>query len=383
MENIQLITEIFLSLAIAYFFFYLYMLSHSEPQKKQVQQFPAVSVLVALRNEESNILNCCGALDELDYPQDKIEILMLNDNSSDNSGQLIADFIRDKKKFRLINITEDKNGLSGKINALAQAIQNISSEYVFITDADCQPDSGWIKTLLAYYDEKTALISGFTIMEKDNPGFLDKLQTFDMIYLQSMAFLASNSNRPVTMLGNNITFRRSVYKQVGGYEAIGFTVNEDHDLMKAILEKTEYNVRYIRDRNGPVKGLPMPGFISFIQQRLRWMVGGLNARLFAYVLVGLSFIIHSGMVILTATAQWNGVSATAIGLILGIDYLVLKQSMKSLDLKINPFQFLSFEVFYIFYTHILILLLPFSRTVNWKGRKYIKKETGLVKEGQK
>jgi len=380
MENIQVLTTLFFAISMVYFFFYLYMLNHKEPQKNDLRETPAVTVLVALRNEEKNIRACCQALNNLDYPKDKIEILMLNDQSEDNSRKIIADFIADKKHFQLIEITEDKNGLSGKINALAQAIQNTSNEYIFVTDADCQPHPGWIQTLLAYYDDKTALISGFTIMDRTKPAILDKLQKWDMIYLQSMAFMASNINHPVTMLGNNITFRRSVYNMVGGFETIGFTVNEDHDLMKAILKKTNFRVRYVRDKNGPVISLPMPGFVKFIKQRLRWMVGGLNARPFAYILVGLSFIIHSGMTILIATKQWNAISATTIGLILGIDYFLLKRSMKSLQLKINPFQFLLFELFYIVYSHVLVLLLPFSKRVKWKGRKYTKEETGLVKE---
>jgi cellulose synthase/poly-beta-1,6-N-acetylglucosamine synthase-like glycosyltransferase len=227
------------------------------------------------------------------------------------------------------------------------------------------------------------MISGFTIMDKKNPGIIDRLQKLDMLYLQSMALMASNIDRPITMLGNNMTFRRSVYNAVGGFEAIGFTVNEDHDLMKAILKKTDYKPRYICDKDGPVTSLPMAGFTRFIKQRLRWMVGGLNARPFAYLLVGLSFIVHSAMAILMFAGPWNTVSGTAVGLILGIDYFLLKRSMKNLQLAISPWQFLAYEVFYIIYSHILVLLLPFSRKVKWKGRKYIREENGLVKELQK
>ena len=370
MESIQLINTVFLAISLVYFFFYMYMLSHEAPPKSPLEHFSAVTILVALRNEQESILACCKALNALDYPHDKIEILMLNDNSDDNSRQIISDYIKDKNQFQLIDITGDKDGLRGKINVLAQGMDISSNEFIFVTDADCQPQPGWIKTLLEYYDERTGLISGFTILDSANPGILDKLQKIDMIYLQSMAVMASNIQRPVTVIGNNITFRRSVYESVGGFKKIGFTVTEDHALMKAILDQTDYNVHYIRDNNGLVLSRPTSGFKNFIEQRRRWMIGGLKARPFAFLLVGLSFLIHSAMVVFTLSGQWNMTTGTAIGLILGIDYFLLKRSLKDLQIKINTLQFLTFEIFYILYTHILIFLLFFSRKVKWKGRKY-------------
>jgi cellulose synthase/poly-beta-1,6-N-acetylglucosamine synthase-like glycosyltransferase len=167
MGNMETVHSIFLSLSLLYFFFYLYMLSHRSAVKKEPLSLPDVTVLVALRNEEKNILACCMALNKLDYPTGKLEILLLNDGSTDNSRRIISYYIKDKQQFQLIDITENRDGLSGKINALAQAIQQTDNEYIFVTDADCQPQPGWIKTLLSYYDTQTALISGFTLLHSE------------------------------------------------------------------------------------------------------------------------------------------------------------------------------------------------------------------------
>ena len=76
MENNQLIVSLFFALSTIYIFFYLYMLNHKKPQKNEQRELPDVTVLVALRNEEENILACCNALNNLDYPKKKIEIII-------------------------------------------------------------------------------------------------------------------------------------------------------------------------------------------------------------------------------------------------------------------------------------------------------------------
>lgn len=376
MENIQAIVSLFFAISLLYFFFNLYLLSHSEPPKHSLSELPNISILVAFRNEEQNLLACCRALDNLDYPNEKLEILLINDQSEDNSRQIVSEFISGKSQFKLVDIIEEKYNLAGKINALAQAIQQTSNEYIFVTDADCQPQPGWIKTLLQYYTESTGLISGFTILEKPQPSYLDRLQKRDMIFLQGLAHITSNAHRPVTVLGNNFTFRRSVYDRVGGFEKIGFSITEDHALMKKILDETDFRVLYIRDKDGPVISAPEVTFDQFLNQRIRWMIGGLKARPFAFFLVGLSFIVHSWMTIMVITNHLDIFTATAIGLILGLDYFMLKKSVRHFRFRLTPFQFLQFEMFYIIYTHILILILPFKRNIQWKGRKFSRRKKG-------
>ena len=57
---------------------------------------PSVSVILAARNEEKNILECLKSLCELDYPDGKLEIILVNDESTDNTEVIIKNFISDK-----------------------------------------------------------------------------------------------------------------------------------------------------------------------------------------------------------------------------------------------------------------------------------------------
>ena len=121
---------------------------------------------------------------------------------------ILDDLSRQYSNLKVSTIHMESSLRHSKKMALFIGIKAASNELLLLTDADCQPQPGRIKTLLSYYDDNIALISGFTIMDKARPGMLDKLQKLDMIYLQSMAHMASNISRPVTMLGNNITSPR-------------------------------------------------------------------------------------------------------------------------------------------------------------------------------
>ncbi len=370
MTEIHLISILALALSTAYIFFILYLLSHKDPKKHPLSTFPKISVLVAFRNEEKNIIACLESLNKLDYPADKLEIHMLNDQSSDKSAQIVKDYISGKNHFRLANIETELNNLHAKMNVLAQGIQKSSGEFIFITDADCRPSSGWLKTMLQYFDPSTGMISGFTILEEDRPKLFNRLQTIDWIFLQGLAFTASNSKKPITVIGNNLAFRRNVYEQIGGFESIGFSITEDHALMKAILDKTNQKVKYICDKEGIVYSLPVERFQEFVKQRLRWARGGLKGSFFAFFLVGISFVVHASIIVLFSLAQWNIISATAIGLIVGIDYFQLKTHLKKIGLENLKNSFLKFEVFYILYPILLFLLMPFTKKISWKGRKH-------------
>ncbi|MCB0281153.1 MAG: glycosyltransferase [Calditrichae bacterium] len=372
MDNLQWVTPISMALAMGYFFLVMYLLNHPKPKKKIINNWPAISLLVPFRNEEENLDACCQALRQLDYPG-KLQILLLNDGSSDASVTIVESYLKDTANFSLIHIEKEIEGLRGKMNVLAHGIKMAEGEYIFVTDADCQPHRNWLKTTMEYFDEKTALVSGFTVLKlrnNDKQKLFEKLQIIDWIFLQGLASSASNAGKPITVIGNNLAFKKSVYDQLGGFENVGFSVTEDHALMQAILDKTDFDVKYINDSAGPVYSYPVNRFNDFVQQRQRWIKGGLKGRPFAFFLVGFSYIAHLIIPLIFISGPYNMLTATAIGLIVGIDYFQLKRNLKTFNLENYKSEFIKYEVFYLLYSSFLFLMLPFPKKVKWKGRQY-------------
>ena len=199
------------------------------------QSYRRVSILIAARNEQETILACLRAVSQLHYPVDSIDVLIGNDQSTDQTAAVVTEFVRDKPTFRLVNITESVNGLSGKANVLAQLARQAKGEYLFFTDADTQVPPDWLTEILRAFTGNTGVVTGVTLPE--GVSFFDKLQTLDWLYNLTLTHLVSSVGIPITAMGNNMAVSRSAYKAVGGYESLPFSVTEDYVLFRAILAK--------------------------------------------------------------------------------------------------------------------------------------------------
>ena len=109
---------------------------------------PFVSILIAARNEEDNLADCLESVLAVDYPPDKFEILVGNDKSEDQTGEIIDAFSVRYPQIKGYTIYKHKIDGNGKANVLAQLATNARGEYLFITDADIRIPFPWIKTML-------------------------------------------------------------------------------------------------------------------------------------------------------------------------------------------------------------------------------------------
>jgi len=134
---------------------------------KDFSHKPSVTVMIVAHNEEKVILEkLCNVL-KLDYPQDKIEILVASDNSTDRTNDIVRQFIEKNKdrNIRLYEVRERK----GKTNAQNEAQKTITTEYIVMTDANSMMDKDSVKELMASFtSEDIVYVSGrLSIINQD------------------------------------------------------------------------------------------------------------------------------------------------------------------------------------------------------------------------
>ncbi|MDW8297015.1 MAG: glycosyltransferase [Raineya sp.] len=328
---------------------------------------PLVSILVAVRNEENSIMACLQALENLTYPKEKLEILLGNDQSTDNTAALIEEFIAQKPYFKLFHIEKTCGNAIGKANVLAQLARKARGEWLFFTDADTCVPNDWVQNMLAL-GENRDVITGFTWVQGKN--LWATLQALDWTFALAVAKIFSDFRLPVTAMGNNMAVRRSAYDQTGGYENLPATLTEDFALLKAITtQKGTFKNLFSASVLAETQASPL--FSDLLKQRKRWMRGALQARWYAqaYVGVRVGFYIILVLFAVTKSHFWQEILIFWGAKVLW-QSVFLHKCLVILGKKIAWLNYLLFEL----YAMILSWLLPFYYIlpfkIDWKGRLF-------------
>lgn len=334
--------------------------------KIREEDFPTATVIVAARNEEKNILDCLTSLDELAYPEGKLEIIVVNDNSTDTTGEIINNFIAGKPKFRTLVPSGTIGKLKGKTNALAHALKIAGGEIILTTDADCTPGKLWVKTVASYFGKNVGMVLGYTTQSGKEPFY--GMQAIDFLYLQTVAAGGANFNKPMSCIGNNMAYRKSAYDELGGYENIPFSITEDMKLMMTLHETKKYEIIYPLDKDALMISKPLISYNEIFWQKKRWGVGGVESKLYGYLTMASGYVAKVCTLLLPFLFSTTALYLSVFKIF--IDYFFVQQIYRKLNLKLTIKNFAAFEIYFIVYVLLLpIVVLP-SRKVKWKGREF-------------
>ncbi|WP_114782319.1 glycosyltransferase [Botryobacter ruber] len=332
----------------------------------QPADMPRVSILIAARNEEKTIRRCLQAIEKLDYPKEKIEVLIGDDASTDATRAVVEAFIQDKPNYTCISIRETIGLARGKANVLAHLAKKATTNFYFCTDADIAVPPQWIRTMLAQVQENTGIVTGVTTIT--GKSLFARLQQVDWVYALGLMQVISDMGRPVSTMGNNMLITREAYEAVGGFENLEFSVTEDVVIFKHVL-KEGFDFSNIYDRNVLAWSLPAGTLKNFLHQRRRWMRGSMQLPLYMKLIL----IMHAAYypVWLPFFAYVSASTFFAVfGLKLVLQSLYIHICYKRLQLRPPWHLYLLFELYMIVSSVILILYFFMPGGVRWKGRTY-------------
>ena len=260
----------------------------AEVMKKKVgwtrssSEYPLVSILVPAHNEEKVIERSILAMLKLSYPPDKIEIIVVNDNSSDKTGEILQRLKAQHPQRRIKMITTDaETGGRGKANALNIGLKQVEGEYIAVYDADNTPEPVSLRYLVAEIMSNKrygAVIGKFRTRNK-KANLLTRFINIETLSFQWMVQGGKWKLYRLCLLpGTNFIIRKSLLNEIGGWDN------------KAIAEDTELSIRiYLHGYQIAF----MPHAVSWkqepetlrvwLRQRTRWVKGNiyvLNKYLF-------------------------------------------------------------------------------------------------------
>jgi cellulose synthase/poly-beta-1,6-N-acetylglucosamine synthase-like glycosyltransferase len=236
---------------------------------------PTVSILIPARNEEKVIGRILQRMTELTYPKDKLQVIAINDASTDATGQIAEEY---SKKYSFINVVHrsQHEGGRGKASALNAGLKYAKHEIIMCFDADYYPQRDIIEKLTREFaDPKIGAVQGRVIVLNEPQNVVTRLVALERIG----GYLVDQNARDILGLipqfgGTVGGFRRYLLKSLGGWDES--VLAEDTDLTFRVY-LAGYKIRYVNDAECYEEAVE--SWRTYWRQRYRWAKGHMQCAI--------------------------------------------------------------------------------------------------------
>lgn len=262
--NIFIYIVVYLGLFTGIFFLFTFFENLNYLREVKPKRFPKVSIIVPAYNEENTLKGTLYSLLNLDYPKDKIEIIVVDDGSKDNTFEIAKSF-----ENRNVKVFTKPNG--GKAHALNYGLAKCIGELVGCLDADSFVQSNSLKKMIGYFEDENIMAVTPSIKIWKDSNLLQKIQRIEYlmgVFLRKVfSYLDSIHVTP----GPFTIYRKKFFDKYGGYDEGNLT--EDIEVALRI-QRYGFRIENCMDANVYTIG---PSTLKSLQrQRNRWYVGFLE-----------------------------------------------------------------------------------------------------------
>jgi cellulose synthase/poly-beta-1,6-N-acetylglucosamine synthase-like glycosyltransferase len=274
--NLEVLTYPFLFVAV-FFEVFLLVTFLSEPAKKRRDQTlstktPNIAIIVPCWNEENTIKGTVDSLLALDYPKDKLSIVLVDDGSTDNTAAVMDTFIGTPQ----ILVVHKENG--GKHTAVNMGIEKSpQAEFVGCLDADSFVEPDALREIISYFDNPKVAAVTAAMSVHEPKTWLEKMQNADYIHGITLRHVISSLNGLYVTPGPFSFYRRETILELGGFQK----GHNTEDLEMALrIQRAGYiieNAPRSRVYTKTPKSIP-----ALVKQRTRWTTGFLRNVIYDY-----------------------------------------------------------------------------------------------------
>ncbi len=352
---------------------------------------PKVTVVVAARNEEKHITPLLAGLAAQRYPSGLLEIIVVNDDSTDRTPIVVSEYIKNYGKssqhsFSLIyslyagkkrpirsgrassrNQSLLYNQQAGKKQAIRTGIEKASGDVILTTDADCLVGYEWVMEHALIYGSVGADMVLGEVFQKPGRSFSSHFGVFEFSALQAITESAVAAGHPVMCNAANMSFRREVYLRHVGELHPDLPSGDDMFLLHAV-SRAGGVIRYAGSTTAAVETASAVTAAALLRQRARWASKTFHYRdgstlTLAAATAACNAAVTAAAVATVLSLQYLPLVAALYGIRLLPDYLITAHNIKKRGEKMPLLPFLLSEFIYPFYfaTVAVLSLLPSSR----------------------
>lgn len=375
---IILYITIFLFAGYTILIIYYWLGWRSIPEYVSTGETPRIkfSVIIPARNEDKNIVSCLESVCNQDYPPELLQVIVIDDCSTDKTWGLAKSFYRDDREISVNRLTEVENAefSAHKKRAIQVGISIARNEFIITTDADCRHSPGWLKTIASFYQDKKSVLISAPVVFQNHSSLLQRFQALDFMVLQGITGASVYKKAHSMCNGANLSYEKQAFFEVNGFEGIDTIASgDDMLLMNKIWKKYPDRVHYLKSGQAVVSTQPMESWREFFNQRIRWAS---KARFYedkrmSWVLL-LVYLFNVSFLVLLIISIWNSRFLAWFAVLLFAKTLVEFPFVYSVSKFFNKQSlmkyFLLFQPLHIGYTIVAGWLGQFAR-YEWKGRR--------------
>ena len=366
----EIIFVILCSITFIQIFYYLFFFSRlaffKSAIKNNTHTHP-VSVIICARDEAANLAkNLPGSL--VQAYSTTHEVIVVNDNSFDDSKYLLEEFERNFKHLKVVELKQEAKMIPGKKFPLSVGIKTAKYEIVLLTDADCVPSSEhWIEKIQESYDDSTEIVLGYGAYHKKK-GLLNRLIRWETFHTALQYLSYALAGKPYMGVGRNLSYKKAIFFRHKGFSSFNHISSGDDDLFintAATKNNTKIN---ISPEAFTLSDSPNT-WNQWVKQKRRHYSTAKYYKPLHQFLLGLYSLSHFLFfpLLITAVAFYNWQwSLLVFSIRFIIQLIILYPCMKKLNEKdLFPFLLL-LDIWMFFYYFIFSITLLLKPRASWK-----------------
>jgi cellulose synthase/poly-beta-1,6-N-acetylglucosamine synthase-like glycosyltransferase len=369
MVLLSIIAVLFITYAVLIIYFWQAWISI--PEFKITSSIPStkISLIIPARNEEENIAALLRSIKEQTYPEESFEVIVIDDNSTDNTVTIV-------KQFPFVNLISLKENSinSYKKKAIEIGIAAASGKLMVTTDADCIVQPNWLTTIQNFHQQTNSVFIVAPVVITSKNSFVQLFQAMDFMVLQGITGASVHREMLSMCNGANLAYEKKAFHSVNGFTDIDHIASgDDMLLMYKIYKQYEGRVQYLKSKEAIVATQPVGTWTEFFNQRIRWASKADkydDKRIFWVLLI--VYVFNLSFLFLLIAGLWNSFYWWGLLMLLAAKTVIELPFVISIasffDQKNQLKYFIFFQPVHILYTIAAGWLGKFG-SYEWKGRK--------------
>ena len=332
------------------------------------------SIIIPFRNEATHLPDLLKSIEKLKYPTALFELIFVDDESSDQS----VNIIKNESAFKNYQIIKNqRKSASPKKDAITEAIKISKFDWIVTTDADCMLPENWLMVFNQFIHENNPTMIAGSVSYKSEKGLINSYQQLDNFSLQTVTIAGFGFKYPLICNGANLAYRKDVFLETLGFEGNDTVASgDDVFLMEKFVKRDKNGVQFLKNKDTVVITAAENYWNDIINQRIRWasktskqnnvaskFIGMIVFSMSLYMIVGIIYFLFNLLFI-----------KFLIGFLFSkliIDFIFSSQTAYFYKKRIHLLSYLSNAIVYPFIT-VFVVLNSISGSYKWKGRAFKK-----------